>query len=352
MKKLIIATGLLMATSAHAQTEVLTGVTRGKDYGVVYALPKTQIEIEIKANKVNYKPGEFSKYADRYLRLTNISAEPEEYWELSSVKVKPVGVPNSEATYFVKLKDKTVAPLMELTEDGLIKSINVPYSGNNTTKAATNTPASQRKANPRDFLTEEILMASSTAKMAELVAKEIYNIRESKNALLRGQADNMPKDGAQLKLMLDHLDEQEQAMTEMFSGVLNKEEKIYTIRLTPGKDMNNEVAFRFSKKLGIVANNDLAGEPVYITLKNLKTVKMPEDDGKKKVDGVAYNVPGRASIVLKQEKEILFEDEVPVTQFGTVEYLAPTLFNKNSTVKVTFNPVTGGLVKVDREENK
>ena len=69
MKKLIIATGLLMATSAHAQTEVLTGVTRGKDYGVVYALPKTQIEIEIKANKVNYKPGEFSK-TDQYLCRT------------------------------------------------------------------------------------------------------------------------------------------------------------------------------------------------------------------------------------------------------------------------------------------
>ena len=49
MKKLIIATGLLMATSAYAQTEVLTGVTRGKDYGVVYSLPKTQIELEIKA---------------------------------------------------------------------------------------------------------------------------------------------------------------------------------------------------------------------------------------------------------------------------------------------------------------
>jgi len=212
MKKLIIATGLLMATSAYAQTEVLTGVTRGKDYGVVYALPKTQIEIEIKANKVNYKPGEFSKYADRYLRLTNVSAEPEEYWELNSVKVKPVGVPNSEATYFVKLKDKTVAPLMELTEEGLIKSINVPYSSNNAKNAANNAVAPQRKANPRDFLTEEILMASSTAKMAELVAKEIYNIRESKNALLRGQADNMPSDGAQLKIMLDNLNLQEEAL--------------------------------------------------------------------------------------------------------------------------------------------
>ena len=68
-------------------------------------------------------------------------------------------------------------------------------------------------------------MASSTAKMAELVAKEIYNIRESKNALVRGQADNMPKDGAQLKLMLDNLEEQERAMTEMFSGTYNREEK-------------------------------------------------------------------------------------------------------------------------------
>ena len=185
MKKLIIAAGLLMTTSAYAQTEVLTGVTRGKDYGVVYSLPKTQIELEIKANKVNYTPGEFSKYADRYLRLTNVSADPEEYWELASVKVKSVGVPNSETTYFVKLKDKTVAPLMELTEDGIVKTINVPYSNSSAGKKAAPAPAVlQKKANPREFLTEEILMASSTAKMAELVAKEIYNIRESKNAKL------------------------------------------------------------------------------------------------------------------------------------------------------------------------
>ena len=198
MKKLIIASGLLLTTYAYAQTEVLTGVTRGKDYGVVYSLPKTQIELEIKANKVNYTPGEFSKYADRYLRLTNVSADPEEYWELASVKVKSVGVPNSETTYFVKLKDKTVAPLMELTEDGIVKTINVPYSNSSVSKKVAPAPAVlQKKANPREFLTEEILMASSTAKMAELVAKEIYNIRESKNALLRGQADNMPSDGAQ-----------------------------------------------------------------------------------------------------------------------------------------------------------
>ena len=73
MKKLIILTGLLLSTSAYAQTEVTAGVTRGKDYGVTYALPKTAINIEVKVNKVTYTPGEFSKYADRYLRLTDVS---------------------------------------------------------------------------------------------------------------------------------------------------------------------------------------------------------------------------------------------------------------------------------------
>jgi hypothetical protein len=48
----------------------------------------------------------------------------------------------------------------------------------------------------------------------------------------------------------------------------------------------------------------------------------------------------------------LFEEEVPVTQFGTVEYLAPVMFNKNTVTKVLFNPTTGGLVKVEREETK
>ena len=296
MKKLIIAAGLLMTTSAYAQTEVLTGVTRGKDYGVVYSLPKTQIELEIKANKVKYTPGEFSKYADRYLRLNNVSTDPEVYWELASVKVKSVGVPNGDATYFVKLKDKTVAPLMELTEDGIVKSINVPYSQNSSAKKNTPTaPAGQVSANPRDFLTEEILMANSTAKMAELVAKEIYNIRESKNALLRGQADNMPSDGAQLKIMIDNLNLQEEAMT-----------------------------------------------------------KIPQEDGKKKKDleGIAYNVPGQALVTLTDGKKKLYEGELPVTQFGIIEYLAPVLFNKNSTIKVYFDPNTGGLLKVDREEGK
>jgi hypothetical protein len=87
-------------------------------------------------------------------------------------------------------------------------------------------------------------MANSTAKMAELVAKEIYSIRESKNALLRGQADNMPKDGEQLRIMLEKLEEQERAMTEMFTGTKTKEEKTrYTHHSQQGDEGRSVVPF-------------------------------------------------------------------------------------------------------------
>jgi len=350
MRKLIalLVSILFVTTVTYAQTEVMSGVTRGKDFGVVYALPKTEIKIDVKVTKVTYTPGEFGRYADRYLRLSDVSGDPEQYWELNGIVASSVGVPDNENTYFVKMKDKTVAPLIELTDDGIVKSINVPISEAPVQKKEQPAPA-KKVLDPRDFLTEEILMANSTAKMAELTAREIYNIRESRNALVRGQADNMPKDGEQLKLMLTALEEQENAMLELFTGIKNKEEKIFTITLTPNREWNNEVIVRFSRKLGVLAVNDLAGEPIYLTLKNLNSVPPTEENKKKDVSGIAYNVPGRASVLIVNGKDKVFEGELPVTQFGTIEYLAPALFNKNSTIKVTFNPATGALIKVDRE---
>lgn len=350
-KNILIFSALLLATAAVAQTEVTAGVMHGKDYGVTYVLPKTEIEIVLQTTKHTYTPGEFCRYADRYLRLSNVSAEPEVYWTLDKIQPRIVGVPNKDNVYFVKLKDKTVAPLMELTQDGIVRSINMPFSGQQADQSSKATASTETNIDPRSFLTQEILMSNSSAKMAELVAKEIYNIRESKNALLRGEADNMPKDGAQLKLMLDNLNLQERAMTEMFSGTIKEEPKTVIIRITP-KETTNEVAFRFSKKLGVVANNDLAGEPYYISIANLNTPDVSKaEESKKKLEGVAYNVPGRAQVTLTQNNKKLFDEELPITQFGTIEYLAPVLFNKASTVKVSFDTATGGLIKVDRGNN-
>lgn len=353
MNKIIVIFSLLLSAGCFAQTEVSPYIPGSTSDGVTYYLPKTMIEIEVDAINVKYTPGEFCKYAERYLRLTGISDQPEDYWEIGGIKVKPIGVPDPENVFSVKLKDKTSAPLVELTNDGIIMSINVPVSKKSVPRTPLVPATKKSKPNPRDFMTEEILMASSTAKMAELIAKEIYNIRESKNAILRGQADNMPKDGESLKLMLAHLDEQEQAMLEMFTGTTEKETKIFNLRLVPNKNLNKEILFRFSKYLGVVGNNDLAGAPIYVNLTDLSILPAPDEKNKKdkrKPDGIIYNVPGKAKLTIYSNKKTFYEGEVPVSQFGTTEVLSNNLFNKKLGTRVIFDPVSGGLIKLEKEE--
>lgn len=350
MRKTIVLFGLLLAANGFAQTEVSAYIPGKSMDAVTYFLPKTIVEVEVETTNVKYTPGEFCKYADRYLRLSGISEKADEYWEIDKVAINPIGMPDPDNVFSVKLKDKTVAPLIELTDDGIIKSINKPTE-KKVIPATLIQPAKKARINPRDFMTEEILMASSSAKMAELVAKEIYNIRESKNAITRGQADNMPKDGEAMRIVLANLDEQEQAMLELFTGVTEKETKKFTLRLVPNKDINKEVLFRFSRKLGVVANNDLGGAPIYVTLTDLKSVPAPDEKAKKekrKVESIIYNVPGQAQLTIFNSTKKFFEGTIPVTQFGNQETLADNLFNKKSTTQVTFNPTTGGLMKIDR----
>ena len=182
-KKMIWVAGILIATSAYAQTDVSTGIMRGKDYGVTYLLPKTEIEIVVQATKHTYMPGEFCKYADRYLRMNNVSADPNIYWTIDKVQTHVAGVPDKDNVYFVKLKDKTVAPLMELTEDGIVRSINIPLNSH-TIPATKITAAAQEIIDPRKFLTEEPRksITSVKAKMPFSVVKPTICRRMAPNS--------------------------------------------------------------------------------------------------------------------------------------------------------------------------
>lgn len=341
--------GLL--TACHLQAQDVAHYTPGTlEEGVVYYLPKTQLEIKVTATKVTYTPGELCQYANRYLRLQGISAQPSEHWELQSVQVVPTGVPDKEKAYAIKLKDKMVTSQVELTEDGIIKAIN-------TTAPADPTPASKASAekpqrtDPRNFMTEEMLLAGSTNKMAELIAKEIYNIRESKNSLTRGQADYMPQDGAALKLMLSNLEEQERALTEMFSGYTDRTEQTFTFLIEPEKAITDQVVCRFSQKLGVVKENNLAGEPIYLSVTDESSLPPADEEAKakKKLDGVIYNIPGKGKVTVKGLGKTYYNSELPITQFGETEVLLNNLFNKKVNTRVIFSPVTGGIVKIDKD---
>ena len=132
---LYIFVALLMLNGqwVMAQTEVTAGVAFGKKYGVTYLLPKTELVIQATASRKVYEPGQFSKYAERYLRVSDVKQEAEEVWTLEKATVSVVGVPDKDNIYFVEMKDRSTAPLMELTADGIVRSINLPFVGEQKT---------------------------------------------------------------------------------------------------------------------------------------------------------------------------------------------------------------------------
>lgn len=349
MKRNIItalAVGLSLCAMAQTQvTEFNPGIAAN---GVNYMLPKTVLRVDASAVKVVYTPGEFARYADRYLHISGVVAEPATTWTITALSVSQEGVPDTSKVYTVKLKDKTVAPMVQLTPSGILVAVN-----NHTDIQESVLPemrSTNHKMDARQYLTEDILSATSTAKMAELTAQEILDIRESKNAIKRGQVESMPKDGASLKIVLDELNRQEEALTQLFIGYSDTTFTAKSFTIIPDEDMEEHVFLRFSRKLGFVDADDLAGEPYYLSVKDKHTVVLPDtkEAAKRKIEGLVYNMPSMADVTISTMQSTLYKQELPFAQFGTIDMLSPTLFNKGATTKLTFYPATGGLQHLEQ----
>ena len=90
-----------------------------------------------------------------------------------------------------------------VNEQGILCGVNVPaVSVKNCETKANILTKNAKQLSTQDLLplTQDYMMAGSTAKMAEGAAKQIYTIRESRLNLLTGEVDHMP-DGEAMRIM-------------------------------------------------------------------------------------------------------------------------------------------------------
>lgn len=354
MRTNILVVSLLLGSFvAISQTRVEKKVAmKSNGYGVTYALPKTSLIVTAEVTKVTCMAGPYYKYAEKYLGVKDVVTNDHVYYELGKIYLENKGVPDEENTYTIEFKSRTVAPYVYLTEDGLMCSINADY-----TPAESNLKNTKHEAQAAEttdvtaVMTEELLMAGSVTRQAEVAAKQIYRLRESKMDIVSGEADNMPPDGEAMKLVLQQLTDQEQALTTLFIGRRQRKTTFHEVRIVPQDDLNKEVLFRFSEKLGLLDADDLGGQPVYLNLH--ATERAPELDPKeaekkeKMLKGIVYNVPGKAHVEIETGTKKLYQGEVQIVQFGTREGLAPVMFeDKKAPVKVFFYPETGAIKQI------
>jgi hypothetical protein len=358
MKKIIFMLFFVcsLAIYSQAQTQVIqVNALKSNDYGIRYVLPKTVLQVDIEYTETVRKAGRYAKYASRYLGLkeTEIISENQTIYSLGNVKVTSVSVPNKEKSYLIVFKAKTTAPFAYLTEDGMICSINAEYEtpiADKKEEKTENIIVQPVAFNPQSIYTEEYLRSGSISRMAEIAAKNIYKIRESRQDLLTGETENVPKDGEAMKLIFSNLDAQEKAWTELFTGTSETRIHRKQITIEPIGESDREVLFRFSQYLGVVDSDDLGGQPVYWSLKDLKTVLPAPPDPKKKAaeeQRLVYNVPGKADLSLFYANEKIFSAVFDLTQFGTTEILATSLLeNKKAPVRIYFYPQLGAIKQI------
>ncbi|MDL2241486.1 DUF4831 family protein [Bacteroidales bacterium OttesenSCG-928-L03] len=350
----LIALFLLSLTTAGAQTKVMkVNAIKANNYGVEYVLPKTQLVVEVHYTETRCEAGPYARYASRYLGLDESAVvfEDETFFYLNKVDLSEKGIPNKEQTYLVEFKAKSVAPFVCLTPDGMIRTINAECQDEEESHETPSVLAENKSfISPQSIFTEEYLRAGSVSKMAEVAAKNIYSIRESRQDILTGEIENMPKDGEAMKIVLASLEEQERLWTELFTGKKVRKTLTHRIIIDPVMELEREVLFRFSKYYGIVGRDDLSGSPVYLNLKDLKTVDIPEPDPKRKAkepQSIVYNLPGKALIEVFYGTTSLYRGEHDVTQLGTTQILGTKMFEeKNQPVKVYFYPQTGAIKQI------
>lgn len=345
---------------AGAQNTTRLSATKANNYALVYTLPTTRLSVTLEAEITVRKPGEFHKYAKKYLNISNPISHEEHSASLKSAITTTRGVPNPNERYAVQFKNGT-DPYMLLSPDNIPLAVNTTdtYSAPDITlpesRDAEPTPLQTPAA--RQVISEEMMQSQSTAKRAELAASALFAIRQTRADLISGQAEQMPPDGKSLQLMLDNLDAQEKALMAMFVGTTATHTQVRTYSVTPKGDIRNQIIARISPLEGLVDANDLSGTPVYLNLTVTQRGEMPVNEKGIRLEfpknGFAYCIPGKADVSVSYDDATYFNSATDFAQFGVVYGLAPNSFtDKKNPIYVIFDPATGAITSQGPANNQ
>lgn len=351
-----IALALLTALPSAAQTTQRLSAGKATEYGLVYTLPQTALDITLEVELTETQPGEFFNYANRHMGITDAIRQAGHSARLLSATIAPRGVPDERQQWLVQFKSGT-SPFMVLDAAGVPLAVNTDATAPAAdvrlpvARAAAPTPLETEAA--RQAVTQEMTRSSSMSKRAELAAQRIFELREMRNDLLSGRADNTPPDGKAMQLVLDNISAQEAALTAMFAGTTSTRTVVRTISLVPDSaDFRGLVVARVSAFDGIVDADNLAGVPVTLSMAVDALGELPlTEKGEPKhfpKGGFAYTIPGEATFTLSYEGHTVATATLPVAQLGSVFGLDPNVFtDRKAPSCAILDPTTGGILRLE-----
>jgi hypothetical protein len=375
---------LLTGMGAFAQLKAYhitgTDVPPGQQ-GVVYALPRTVVNIEVTIDRIENYKGPYADYALRYLGLKNVVMNNSVEYAISGITITTSPEPDPEQYYFVETGAKQAkgqkAGLLRLSDAGLILgTIPDPYDSVVKTviidKGGDIPTVSEKDIFPEVFkyyadvsvfekvdtiirkvsidtmtMERQFLKRTMVEKSPEQKAKEaadfISKIKDNRFNLITGyQEVNYNRET--LEYMDTQLKIMEKEYMKLFTGISVHKTLNFRYKYIPiANQINTEIPiFKFSRTKGTMDLDESGGKVITIKIQrvgNTNTVssylgRAPKEE---KEQGIYYRIPELARVIVKLDDNSTEDTQCLVNQLGLVTNLPVDKW------KVLFHEETGGI---------
>lgn len=345
-------------------------VLKHDEPGLVYYSPKTVVVVDFTYTVETQEKGLFAAYAETMLGTGEAIMETKSTYTLTDATIGTQTETDYTRPHKVDVEGG-IPMLLTINEKGLLTGYNAAPKAEREHPRRPHEKKELEQAQEETSmiapLPEEILKASTPEAQAREVAKQIFHIRETRMYLLSGEVEHAPADGTAMQLVLDELDQQEAALTQLFIGKKSTktEHKIMNYRhidvdRTSDATRLNRGGYKyllyFSEENGFTNAENIEADTIF-TKVQLTTVpyfkntpEEPKDKKKKEPvttpSQLVYNLPGRAEVEVSFKGKRIATKSVQLAQLGLDVPLPKNMFTGNELPHIEFSEKTGNIISI------
>ncbi len=367
MKKIFIyiaVLGLGACTSVKV-THLSKSSKPFENQGILFALPKTIIKVEVSIKKTQRFKGPFSEYADKYLGLQNVIKTDQTVFSIEDAKLTSITEPDSSQLYFISKPFSYLK--LDFDENGSLQSANnfekqkfqknikpksesktslysdvFKYYADNNLFEKIDTVTEEVHADTASFLKQVLkktLVQKPIVQRVEEAADYILKVRQNRLNILSAMSE-VAFSKESIAYMSEQLERIENEYMTLFTGIIDEKIETLTFFIEPNPNQATYPVFVFSPSEGIVANVSDKSSTVVLQINSEKTYGKISNQfsAKHYSNGFPVRVGELAEVTLKSSISNLAYEKILVLQDGML-YRIP--FKKH----FRFNTFSTGMMK-------
>lgn len=348
MKKIfLVLVGAVLCSVLNAQVLV-----EGES-ALVYYSPKTMLCLDFSYTVTTLEKGPYAEFAESLLEVHDFVTESSTTYELKDVKIHTQTQTDFDRVHKVSAEDG-IPMLLRINDKGLLTGYNVAAQLREPRRP--NMPKDCKQPRSISFkaapFTEDVMMVATPEAQAEVVAKQILHIRETRGYILTGEVEHAPADGEAMRLVLEELAQQEKALTELFVGKKTIRHEHKTIEIEPSEI--TQMLF-FSEENGFTDADNIEADTIEVRMVCERQYKQHAQGqvGKKKtapieLSPIVYNVPGRCEVSVVYQDHTIAGRTIPVAQFGVDVALPKNMFTDKELPQIIISDKTGNVESISK----